>query len=111
MPTVYPSIPLERWPDQARKSWSASSATQGWSNRYRKRIARAYGRLLAHAGTPDLGKDEVTDAVDAFCSDVEATLKPSSATTYAEELAYALLILHPDVDWTWLQARNRSQSP
>ena len=109
MPTVFPSIPVERWPDQARKSWSASSATHGWSNRYRKRIARAYGRLLAHAARPDLADGEVTDAVNAFNTDVEATLKLSSAITYAEELVYALLILHPNVDWTPLQARNRDR--
>ena len=109
MPTKFPSMLIDSWPDQARERWSTSRARHEWPTRYRHRIASAYGRLLAHAGRPDIGDDEIKDAVDAFCADVEASLKPSSAITYAEELVYALVILHPDVDWTPLQARNRDR--
>lgn len=109
MPAAFPSTPIHGWPDQARTRWSESGTTQEWSPRYRQRVARAYGRLLAHAGRPHLAKDDIKDAVDAFCADVEASLRASSAITYTEELAYALLILHPDVDWTPLQTRNRDR--
>lgn len=109
MPATFPSTPVESWPDQARTRWSSSRVTQDWSPRYRQRIARAYGRLLAHAGRPHLAKEDIKDAVDAFTADVEATLKPSSSITYAEELVYALVILYPDVDWTPFQARNRDR--
>ena len=109
MPLVYSSPPFETWPEQARTRWSGSPAVQNWSPRYRGRVARAYGRLLAHAGTPDLAQTDLQEAVQAFCAAAEARLTSSSAITYTEELTYALLILHPDVDWTWLQARNRSR--
>ena len=109
MPPTFPSTPFDSWPDQARTRWSASLATQGWPLPYRQRIVRAYGRLLAHAGRTELGPADIQDAVDAFCAAVAESLKPSTAITYAEELAYALLIVHPDVDWTRLQVHNRDR--
>ncbi|MBK1671153.1 hypothetical protein CKO28_24415 [Rhodovibrio sodomensis] len=70
-------------------------------------MARAYGRLLSYAGKPEVTQTDLPDAVQAFCGAAEARLTSSSAITYTEELTYALLIVHPDVDWTWLQTRNR----
>ena len=109
MPVEFPSRPLAAWPDWARARWSESNAVKNWSPRYRGRVACAYGRLLAYADTPELARTDLQEVVHAFCAAVEARLTASSAITYAEELAYALLILHPDAEWTWFQARNRSR--
>src|SRR3546814_206684 len=96
------SVPFDAWPEADQRQWQKSATVRDWPLRFRQRIACAYGRWLKMQGSVVCDEPSIC----AFEAGLASEVSDASVVSYLVDLYYALLVLRPGSDWTWLRQRN-----
>lgn len=92
------TLPVGEWPEAARDAWRRSATKHA-------RTRRAYGRLLfwyRENGIP-LTTLPTPELIEALFEALRAAHSETAALAYIEYLFYAMRIVEPEGNWTWLR--------